>query len=167
MRRYVGIDPGKNGAIVVIDDYDRSDYPIGVKMYPMPETPTAAIELFEDMKDMENDKYMIEKVQGYIGGKGEPGSAMFKFGFNYGMLMTAMAAMDIEPEEVQPQIWQRGVGVSPRKKGEAKAKFKNRLKAKAASLGLPLPKSLTLKTCDAVLIAWYCYQLNTKVRGRL
>lgn len=171
--QYIGIDPGKSGAIVVIDD-DGIDFATSaellVRMLAMPQSPVEMVEILEDefgIGSNDDCKCIVERVQGYVGGKGEPGSAMFKFGFNYGMILTGLAAINLKYEEIQPQVWQRSVGVPPRKNGEAKAKFKNRLKTKAASLGLPLAKSLTLKTCDALLIAWYCYQLNTKVRGRL
>ena len=71
----------------------------------------------------------------------------------------ALIAAGIPFEEVIPRTWQKGVGITPRGKGETKTRFKNRLKAKASQL---FPKvNVTLATADALLIAEFCRRKRT------
>ena len=160
---YMGIDPGINGGIAKI----RVD---GVKLstsvQPMFTTPRELWGYLDTAFGCDRKYVCIEQVQGYIGGKGEPGSAMFKFGQSYGLILMGLTATGVEYELITPQVWQRTVGVSPRKAGEGKGAFKARLRARAKEL-YPNTYGLTLKTCDAILIAHYCYLLNTQKRGRL
>jgi hypothetical protein len=98
---------------------------------------------------------VVEQVQGYTGLSPTTGSGMFRFGESSGCLKMALTAAGIKHEVCQPQRWQRELGVQPRKKDESKTAWKNRLKAKAVSY-YPHLKGITLKTCDALLMAEYC-----------
>lgn len=104
----------------------------------------------------------LEKVGGYVGGEGDPGSAMFKFGASWGSLGMACVALGIEMYvEPTPQTWQKAFGLV-KSKGEKKGPWKNRLKAKAQAL---FPSDdVTLLTADALLIAEYC---RRKQQGEL
>lgn len=104
---------------------------------------------------------VIERVSGYVG-EAQPGSAAFKFGQSYGGLRMALVAAGIPFEEVTPQVWQRKMGVTPRRKDESKTAWKNRLKAKAQQL-YPGVK-VTLATADALLLVEYC---RRRQEGRL
>lgn len=104
---------------------------------------------------------VIERVSGYVG-EAQPGSAAFKFGQSYGGLRMALVAAGIPFEEVTPQVWQRKMGVTPRRKDESKTAWKNRLKAKAQQL-YPGVK-VTLATADALLLAEFC---RRRQEGRL
>lgn len=107
---------------------------------------------------------IVEQVNGYVGDGGNPGSAMFKFGSNYGQVLMALTAASVPFETITPARWQRGLGVPPRKKGETKSEFKNRLKAMAQRL---FPQVVvTLATADALLIAEYCRRARTGTLGR-
>lgn len=100
---------------------------------------------------------VIEKNTGYVGGAGNPGSAMFQFGKATGVPLGFLIAADVSHSEVPSNVWQKALGIAPRKKGrgaESKAAFKRRLKARAEQL-FPRVKT-TLATCDALLIAEYC-----------
>lgn len=81
---------------------------------------------------------------------GQPGSAMFKFGRNAGVIMGAFLMLGIEPFEVEPQRWQKGLFL-PRGLTYSKRKQQLRNKAQRA---FPQVK-VTLKTCDALLIWLY------------
>lgn len=149
---YIGIDPGASGGLVALG-YDGSS-----RITSMPESeadvwlwlsafgPPRIAQVFA----------VIEQVGGHVGGAGQPGSAMFKFGMSYGGLRMALTTASIPFEAVTPQRWQRAMGVTPRdgNGGETKTQFKNRLKARAQQL-FPREK-VTLATADALLIAEYC-----------
>jgi hypothetical protein len=97
---------------------------------------------------------VVEKLTGYVGDAGNPGSAMFKFGTNYGGVRMALVAACVQFEQVTPQKWQKGLGIPHKEKSESKVEWKRRLKAHAQRL---FPTTMvTLATADAMLIAEYC-----------
>ena len=165
-RVYLGIDPGASGGLAVVYRYGVRDG--SVEAVPMPATERDIWDWFVQWKDSGLGRSkpiaVIEKVTGYIGDGGNPGSAMFKFGTSYGGLRMALIAAEIPFEEITPQAWQKASGIFPRKSrgGETKTQWKNRLKSKAQQL-FPLVK-VTLPTADALLIAEYCMR---KHEGRL
>ncbi len=70
---------------------------------------------------------------------------------NKGTILMALTAASIPFEEVRPAIWQRALGIPPKKKTESRTVHKNRLKQKAQQL---FPKvKVTLAIADALLIA--------------
>jgi hypothetical protein len=118
-----------------------------VTLEPMPTTD-------RDIRDVlvnflsQSDVCYIEKVGGYIGGKGAPGSAMFNFGRNVGFLHGLIAASKTRVIEVPPQRWQKTIGAGTSKthgKG-----WKSHLKGLAQQRQPSL--NITLKTADAVLL---------------
>ena len=154
---YLGIDPGASGGLAVIDGGKH------VETTSMPAT-EKDIWLWVCMEQREQ-RAVIEYNTGFVGGEGNPGSAMFKFGTNHGLLEMALIAAAIPYEKVSPAKWQKALGITPRKKGvgaESRTQFKNRLKSRAQSL-FPSAK-VTLSTCDALLIAHYC---RLKEEGKL
>lgn len=139
-KRVIGIDPGASGGIAelwvggevavypMMDDADLSDY--------FATTADGAI-------------VVMELVGGFVGGKGNPGSAMFRFGNGYGYIRGLLAAFGTPLHLVRPQVWQAGI---PGVKGNEKPQRKRALKEHAARL-FPRAEGITLKTCDALLIA--------------
>jgi hypothetical protein len=106
--------------------------------------------------ELEELAVVIEKVGGYVGGVGQPGSAMFNFGMSYGGLRAFVIALGVPEErfdDVTPQVWMSRLGLPPRKKSQSKTEWKNQLKSVAQAL-YPETK-ITLATADAVLIAEY------------
>lgn len=95
----------------------------------------------------------IEQVGGFVRTEGgQPGSAMFKFGRGFGLLLGACAALLVPVELVTPQRWQKGVAAGVRA-GLSKADWKRKLKAQAERL-FPGHR-VTLATADALLmLAW-------------
>lgn len=150
---YLGVDPGSAGGIGVLESDGTA---LGV---PFPATLCDLWEWLSARRPQSGISVyaVIEKNTGYTGGpkgKGNPGSTMFKFGCNTGAYLMGLTAAEIPYEEVVPGVWQRGLGISPRKLGESKVDWKNRLKAVAQS---QFPRTrITLATADALLIALYC-----------
>lgn len=145
---YIGIDPGKSGAIVTLG------YSSSPTIYPMPPSERDLWAIFEPLQALEVVA-VLEKVGGYVGDKGAAnGSAMFNFGQGVGRLEMALTAAGIPYERITPQTWQRKLSVGNKKKGETKRDWKNRLKAHAQRL-FP-QEQVTLSNCDALLIALYC-----------
>lgn len=140
--KHIGIDPGSNGGIAVLDDSGAVIF-----LRKMPETPQDLIDTLRHFAD--DSCCTLEKVGGM---PGNGGMAMFNFGKGYGHLEMALLALKIPTETVTPQKWEKTyqLGTS---RGVGKTEWKNRLKAKAQQL-FPDQK-LTLAVCDALLIAEY------------
>lgn len=152
----LAIDPGANGAIAQYD---------GNKLYTwnIPETPKDVYDLLQSLGNLEtyqmldmNPVCYMEKVHGRPGGGS---SGMFNYGKGYGNIEMALIALKIPTVTLQPQKWMKVLGVGTR--GDTSpTEWKNKLKAKAQQL-FPDNK-LTLKTCDAALIAYYAHQQENK-----
>ena len=140
MRRILAIDPGASGGIAHFANGR-------VVVEPMPATDG-------DIRDVlinwlsQSDVVYIEKVGGYIGGKGAPGSAMFNFGRNVGFLHGLIASMNLRCIEVTPQRWQKTLGVGTSKTHGTRWKAHLKGLAQQRQPGI----FITLKTADAVLL---------------
>jgi hypothetical protein len=145
--RFLGIDPGASGGFCLIQP-DGVIRPTG-----MLKTEWAVWEYFRALSSLPGVVAVIEKVGGYVGGKGQPGSAMFNFGMSYGGLRMALVASGILFDDVTPQRWMASLDLPPRKKSQSKTEWKNQLKGIAQAL---YPETrITLSTADAVLLAEY------------
>jgi hypothetical protein len=140
MRRILAIDPGASGGIAHFANGR-------VVVEPMPGTDG-------DIRDVlinwlsQSDVVYIEKVGGYIGGKGAPGSAMFNFGRNVGFLHGLIASMNLRCIEVTPQRWQKTLGAGTSKTHGTRWKAHLKGLAQQRQPGI----FITLKTADAVLL---------------
>lgn len=140
--RHIGIDPGANGGIAVLDDSGTV-----ISLRKMPETPQ---DLLNHLMQFAGDsRCTLEKVGGM---PGNGGSAMFNFGKGYGHLEMALMALKIPTETVTPQKWEKTYQLGS-SRGVPKTEWKNKLKAKAQQM-FPSQK-ITLAVCDALLIAEY------------
>ena len=157
----VGIDPGASGGIAIL-------HRGLVTAQSMPKLSNAGAtceELFVDImqalkhKDKDTVVY-LEQVGGYVGGGGQPGSAMFKFGQNFGMCLTVPAALDMQVVTFTPQQWQKPYGLGTVASNGGKTRWKNALKGAAQAL-YPEVK-VTLSTADALLILNYGHTHNAK-----
>jgi hypothetical protein len=119
----------------------------GIILNSMPTTDQDISVLVSDRLAI-SDVVYIEKVGGYVGGKGAPGSSMFNFGYNVGFLHGLITASKTRCIEVPPQRWQKTIGAGTSKthgKG-----WKGHLKGLAQQRQ---PRQvITLKTADAVLL---------------
>lgn len=140
MKRILAIDPGASGGIAHYLDGR-------VIVEPMPGTDG-------DIRDVlinwlaQSDVVYIEKVGGYIGGKGAPGSAMFNFGRNVGFLHGLIASMNVRCIEVPPQRWQKTIQAGTSKTHGTRWKAHLKGIAQQRQPGI----FITLKTADAVLL---------------
>jgi hypothetical protein len=146
----IAIDPGASGGIV----FGASN---GLVVYPMPETETDVVNTIREHIELSRADdvepvVVIEKVGGYAGGPGQPGSAMFSFGRGTGILYGCLMYAMVRIVEVTPQKWQKALSLGTRS-GMEKRDWKNKLKAEAQRL-YPAQK-VTLKTADALLIYEY------------
>lgn len=153
MNVVIAIDPGANGGIAV--SYGQGKM---LSVYPMPPTDGDVEALLSSLKqECEAEKWIIcavvEEVGGYVGGGGQPGSAMFTFGRGYGYILGVLAALKIRTELVRPQKWQKALSLGTSKSHASKTAWKNHLKERAQRLFPDI--RVTLKTADALLLMEY------------
>lgn len=146
---FMGIDPGKSGAIAVIGqtvvDFVRLD---------STESDIAEfIQSWDVLYDGECFAF-LEKVSAM---PKQGVSSTFKFGQSYGFCRGLLIAHKIPFETVTPQKWQRKLGCLSR--GD-----KNVTKAKAQEL-FPNEK-IVHATADALLIAEYCRRTRSELIGQ-
>ena len=142
--KIIGIDPGKNGGLVVIEEDE-------IRAHKCPETPDEMATLFGVALngDAPIDTYfVIEKVWAR---PGNASRAAFTYGVNFGLWLGIAASYEVDVNYVLPQKWMAHVGCS---KGMKVTQRKNWLKDKAKEL-YPSLKKVTLATADAILIAKY------------
>ena len=99
----------------------------------------------------ENDnlelRAVVEQVGGFVKGNPSPGSAMFRFGENFGFIKGVLCANKVRMELVRPQAWQKGViGLTGKQGVERKRALKNE-----AANRFPRER-VTLANADALLI---------------
>ena len=148
----VGIDPGKGGAIAVMQPNGE------ISSVKMPDTTDKLVKHLRDLKELGYCKVWLEKLhtmpmRGSI--------ANFKLGMNYGMLKGILTALDMDFEEVTAKDWAKGLEFESIPK-EKYADRKRRLK-EVAILMYP-EKKITLINADAMLIATYGWE---KARGAI
>lgn len=147
MTSVLAIDPGASGGVAMAA-FGK------VTCHAMPETEGDRLELIRDFKaaaDIEQSECecVLEQVGGFVG-RGQPGSAMFKFGENFGFIKGVVQALGIRLVLVRPQTWQKSFGLGTASRCGSKTVWKNKLKAEAQRRFPAL--GVTLKTADALLI---------------
>lgn len=174
----IAIDPGASGGIATLTNGV-------VEALAMPETPTDVYEMLAGVVVKSHNtnggqpfRAYMEKVGGFTGGAGQPGSAMFNFGRSVGIVEGILIGLQIPFELITPQRWQKSfqlgtrgtvrppagfVALEERKRiqkinADAKRDWKNKLKEHAQRLFPHI--SVTLKTADALLILEYARALN-------
>lgn len=170
---FLGVDPGQDGGIAaLIYKGDRKDRAAMKRMaVSTTKCPDTRKDVFEWLlKWSDGATACIEQVHAFPGfgpkcpkcGKflrQQGVSSTFKFGQGYGQQLMALEAACIPYTEVTPAKWQRAVGVAAKARGETRTQHKNKLKARAQQL-YPDVK-VTLYNADALLIATYCYYVET------
>jgi crossover junction endodeoxyribonuclease RuvC len=141
----LGIDPGLSGGIACKNDQ-------AVTAFPMPQTEGDLIELLRTLIVPGKTVVFLEEVGGFTG-KGQPGSAMFKFGRNFGFVLGVIQTMNVRVELVRPQKWQKPFGLGTASSCETRTDWKGKLRALAQRLYPELKP--TLATADAILIMEY------------
>lgn len=153
--RYIGIDPGKNGGIAVLD----ADGQV-FSAVKMPETEGDLLQHLQERNwgpGSGGTRAVLEAVNAGVFGGGKSGRmgvvSAFTFGRGYGSLRMALIAANIPFDEVRPQKWQEVIGC--RTKGD-----KNVSKRRAQELFPNL--KITHATADALLLAEYCRRLEVR-----
>lgn len=155
---FVGVDCGVSGGVGVISTgWMVNGDSTFVKVFPMPETEKDIWGLFAG--EILFASPMIAVVEKLHARPTDADlkriHALARMMHHYGGVRMALIGNDITFVEETPQKWQKAVGVpSDGTKGHA---HKVRLKARAQQL-YPEVKGITLKTCDALLIAHYCWE---------
>ena len=140
----LGIDPGKNGGIAVLDGG------VVVDVVTMPGTP---LDLYEYLARYADYSVAYLEDVGH-GMPGQSSKATATFARHCGHIDMALLALGIRAVTVTPQKWQKVYQLG--KSGDfGKGEWKNRLKAKCQQLFPMLGKKITLATADALLIAEY------------
>lgn len=147
MNMVIAIDPGLSGGIAV-SRFGKTE------CWPMPETEGDLLALVKEIRNGAMTEgsgvlCVLEEVSGFAG-KAQPGSAMFRFGENFGFIKGVIQALEIRLVLVRPQAWQKGFGLGTASTCASKSEWKNRLKAEAQRRFPHL--NVTLKTADALLM---------------
>jgi len=143
MRQILAIDPGKSGGYAIMTE----DGDCTLHSWTTPADIVLHLNQFN--KPDELFQAVIESVHSspQMGVK-----SSFSFGENFGMWQGILAGYRIPTEFIKPQVWQRMIPGRSGAKGNALKKI---LKAHAQAR-FPNVEDITLKTCDALLIAdWY------------
>lgn len=146
---HIAIDPGASGGIA----WKNGDGPMTA--VAMPQEPTDTVKLLSELVVKGYTVLFIEQLPRFVpmgGGKGIPGSMAAVMFENFGIVLGAAMALGYRIERVQPQTWQKELGLG-NSKGLSKTEWKNKLKGRAQELFPGIP--ITLKTSDALLIWEY------------
>lgn len=101
----ISVDPGKSGAIAVRCS-DQS-----LEVYPMPKTEDELVALVAELVESEpGATAYVERVGGFAG-RGQPGSAMFTFGWWAAGPYFLLRAWAIRVVMVPPQVWMKTLGL--------------------------------------------------------
>ena len=142
----IGVDPGASGGFACW----RADN--SFTAFGMPATEGDQIQLIRELIAPGETIAFVEQVGGFTG-KGQPGSAMFSFGRNFGFILGVLQALNVRIELVRPQKWQKPLGLGTASGCASRTEWKNKLKGCAQRL-YPALKP-TLSTADALLILSY------------
>jgi crossover junction endodeoxyribonuclease RuvC len=144
---YLGIDPGANGGIVLLDHTGNVVW--SHDLSKLTDSDCASI------VSTASDKIRMCHIE-RVGAMPRQGvSSTFKFGHNTGLVTGIVLACKVAYELVSPQVWQKHFAVG---KHDSKTEHKRALKAVAQRL-FPDQK-ITNNTADAFLIAEYCRRIN-------
>lgn len=154
---FIGIDPGVNGGIAVIQDSFSS-----IELTSMPDNEMTIWNTLRGYPTQARCIAVIEKIPTAIFGVDK--SSCSKLYGSYMSLRMALIASGIKFDAVPAKNWQKVAQIPSRAKGETTTKWKNRLKDRAKYL-YPNVGGITLKTCDALLIAYYCKTIHKMLKG--
>lgn len=157
---YVGIDPGQNGGVSIL--VGRSHGESEVRALKLPEDEYGLWDLIGPLGS--DATYVVIEQQvprpTWVPGQGRSSilkSTCLLYG-QYCLLKGMLHGAGLMFREVMPQVWQKGLRLRTRHKGETDSSWKNHLKAQAKRIFPGL--KVTLKTADALLIAEYCRRWN-------
>ena len=106
----IGIDPGSQGAICLLDPSRK-----WILFQDTPNQKTSVLETYQFLLVWAPmaDKIGIEQVRSL---PNMTAKSNFSFGYNVAQIETMLEILDIKFEKVLPRIWQKGVGITYPKK---------------------------------------------------
>jgi hypothetical protein len=128
LKTIIAIDPGKQGGVAV---WSRGK----IHAHALPESEAERLALLREIRDAATIEGLepvcvLEQVGGYVG-RGQPGSAMFRFGEGFGFLKGTLQTLGIPLELVPPQRWQKWFGLGTASRCASPREWKNKLKDEA------------------------------------
>jgi len=155
----VGIDPGKNGGIVVLNDGENTNDSPSVEMHKCPPSSVEMANILTKARNtawVQQDRIVvaIEKVWAF---PTDARSAAFKFGVNYGMWLGIIGSLDLPFMEVPPKVWMSSYDPVPKDKKERKQYLKDTCITMYKDIFL-YDKNVTYAVSDAALIALWCLE---------
>ena len=122
---YLGIDPGKSGAICTVDILGFPDTLVKLNKEPS--------EIWDKLSNISIDRKCIAAIELVNAMPGQGVSSTFKFGESFGMLVGLLTASGIPFDKVRPAVWCKAMGLK-RKEKESNTSWKNRHKQLAKKL---------------------------------
>ena len=154
-----GIDPGKNGGLVILNDSkETKDAPMA-QMYKCPRSTVEMSSILRSARNtawIQEDKIVvaIEKVWAF---PTDARSAAFKFGVNYGQWLGIIGSLNLPYMEVPPKVWMSSYDPVPKDKKERKQYLKDTCITMYKDMFL-YDKNVTYAVSDAALIALWCLE---------
>lgn len=150
---FLGIDPGVNGGITVLDHTNT------VYCYDMPKGEKSIFALLKAIQSKfgkeENEIFcFLEKVHSL---PHDGVTSAFNFGYNFGVLNCCLRVLGIPFDVVQPKTWQKEFNLV-KKTGSTTTQWKKVIQQKVIDL-YPTFKG-NLSVSDSVLIALYSKRKN-------
>ena len=149
MDLYLGIDPGKSGAICCTDSNRIGDI--------ITTTDLNYAEIWRSLTEYIQGSSCVACIEAVNAMPGQGVSSTFKFGESFGALLMLLAAAGVSFTRVRPASWCSEFGLK-RDSSETQSEWKNRHKVLAQEL-FPDVK-ITHATADALLISEYCRRKN-------
>ena len=143
---YIGIDPGKSGAMAVIGT-DINLYDFDLDLY---------IEILKDIKDLDSSIPIYVGVEKVHSMPNQGVSSTFTFGQRLGEIEGVLKAIGFKYELIPPQVWQKSCGIPPKSDKKAIADI---ISTKFPSANLMGPRGgLKDGRSDSLGIAYYIKQ---------
>jgi hypothetical protein len=155
---HLGLDPGLAGALAVLA-------PDGA-LVALCDTPVLTLRTSLWTKKYYNIPGMVALLQPYAGAglhavieesqamPGQGTRSMFTIGYGYGLWLGILGALQIPYTPIRPGIWKKALGL-------AKDKEQARLRAQQLFPGADLRRRKDHGRAEALLLAWYGWQLRT------
>jgi hypothetical protein len=158
-----GIDPGKNGGIVILNDSEETKDAPMAQMYKCPRSTVEMSSILRSARNtawIQEDKIVvaIEKVWAF---PTDARSAAFKFGVNYGQWLGIIGSLNLPYMEVPPKVWMSSYDPVPKDKKERKQYLKDTCIIMYKDMFL-YDKNVTYAVSDAALIALWCLERKNR-----
>jgi len=158
-----GIDPGKNGGIVILNDSEETKDAPMAQMYKCPRSTVEMSSILRSARNtawIQEDKIVvaIEKVWAF---PTDARSAAFKFGVNYGQWLGIIGSLNLPYMEVPPKVWMSSYDPVPKDKKERKQYLKDTCITMYKDMFL-YDKNVTYAVSDAALIALWCLERKNR-----